>query len=51
MIFGAVTGKDPLVLGQKEPAAEDIEISPTLRVALQQVAHDELVAAGVKLTK
>ena len=51
MIFGSVTGKDPLVLGEKEPAGEDLELAPPLRVALQQVAHDELVAAGVKLTK
>ncbi len=49
MIFGAVTGKDPLVLGNKEPCAEDLEISPTLRVALQQVAHDELMAHGVSI--
>jgi len=51
MIFGAVTGKDPRVLGDKEATAADIEISPKLRVALQQIAHDELTAAGVKLSK
>ncbi len=49
MIFGRVTGYDPLVLGGKELSADDLGLSEKQVIALQQVAHDELVAHGVTL--
>ena len=44
MVFGAVTGKDPMLLGPKETAAMELGISPAQAVAMQQIAHDELGA-------
>ena len=44
MVFGAVTGKDPLSLGPKETAAMELGISPAQATAMQQIAHDELAA-------
>jgi hypothetical protein len=44
MIFGAVTGKDPLSLGPRETAAMELGISPAQASAMQQIAHDELAA-------
>jgi hypothetical protein len=46
MVFGKVTGKDPLSLGDREQAAADFGFSPAQAHALQQIAHDQL-AAGV----
>jgi len=51
MIFGRVTGRDPLSLGGKELAAEDLGLSEKQVLALEQVAHDELVAHGVKFVQ
>ena len=42
MVFGSVTGKDPLSLGPKETAAMELGISPAQATAMQQIAHDEL---------
>ncbi len=44
MVFGRLTGKDPLSLGGRETAAAELGISPAQATALQQVAHDELAA-------
>ena len=44
VIFGAVTGRDPQVLGEREIAADDLGISPAQAKALQQIAHAELAA-------
>ena len=44
MVFGSVTGKDPLSLGPKETAAIELGISPAQATAMQQIAHDELAA-------
>jgi len=44
MIFGKVTGKDPLSLGEREQAGIDLGFSPAEIKALQQIAHDELAA-------
>ena len=44
MVFGSVTGKDPLSLGPKETAAMELGISPAQATAMQQIAHDELAA-------
>ena len=44
MVFGKVTGKDPLSLGDKERVGADLGFSPAQTKALQQVAHDQLAA-------
>ena len=44
MVFGKVTGKDPLSLGDREQVAGDFGFSPTQTHALQQIAHDQLTA-------
>jgi len=46
-----VTGVDPLVLGSSECSGFKLGMSGAQVEALQQVAHDELVAAGVALKK
>ncbi len=40
--FGAITGKDPLSLGEHEPCANDLGISGKQALALQAVAHQIL---------
>ena len=45
LVFGKVTGKDPLSLGEAETVAEDMGFSKTQTKALQQIAHDELAAS------
>jgi hypothetical protein len=42
MMFGAVTGRDPLSLGDQERVGEDFGFSPLQAHALQQIAHDQL---------
>ncbi|MFL9924906.1 PEP-CTERM sorting domain-containing protein [Herbaspirillum lusitanum] len=42
MLFGKITGKDPLSLGEKESVAEDLGFSKSQVVALQKIAHDQL---------
>lgn len=44
LVFGKVTGLDPLSLGPKEIAASDFGFSGAQATALQQIAHDELAA-------
>lgn len=44
MVFGAVTGRDPLVLGPREACAAELGVSPAQAQAMQQIAHDELAA-------
>jgi len=44
MVFGNVTGKDPLSLGDNETVADDMGFSKPQTHALQQLAHDELAA-------
>ena len=46
VIFGKVTGVDPVSLGAKEAAANDLGMSPAFAVALQKIAHEELAAEG-----
>jgi hypothetical protein len=50
VIFGQLTGHDPLSLGNREHTAMDLGLSGAQVHALEQVAHDELVAHGVALT-
>lgn len=45
MVFGKLTGKDPLSLGDSETVAEDMGFSKPQTKALQQVAHDQLAAS------
>jgi hypothetical protein len=44
IVFGAITGKDPVSLGPDETAATELGISPTQATRLQQLARDELAA-------
>ena len=44
MVFGKVTGRDPLSLGETETVADDLGFSKPQTRALQQIAHDELAA-------
>lgn len=46
VIFGDVTGLDPVALGSDEQCAFDLGLSKTQAIALQQVARDELAAAN-----
>lgn len=44
LMFGKVTGRDPLSLGPKESVARDFNFTPEQTAALQQIARDELAA-------
>ena len=44
MVFGKLTGKDPLSLGDNETVADDMGFSKPQTHALQQIAHDQLIA-------
>lgn len=50
MIFGDLTGLDPRSLGKSERAALELGMSGAQAVALQQVAHDELMAMKGRTT-
>ena len=43
VVFGRVTHVDPRKLGAREQAASDLGIAPSVAVALQRVAHKELI--------
>lgn len=47
VVFGAITGRDPRVLGAGECAAYELGISAQQAVALQKVAFDELASQGL----
>ena len=49
VIFGQLTGHDPLSLGDREHVAMDLGLSGAQMHSLEQVAHDELAAHGVTL--
>ncbi|HSH74334.1 MAG TPA: hypothetical protein VLA09_01420, partial [Longimicrobiales bacterium] len=49
VVFGNVTGVDPKALGSGECSGFELGMSAAQAEALQQVAHDELVAAGARL--
>ena len=51
VLFGTITGIDPWSFGASEQAAADLGIAPADAVKLQQVASDQLYAAGVALTR
>jgi hypothetical protein len=46
VLFGALTGRDPRSLGDKECSAFELGLSPAQATALQQVAFDQLAAEG-----
>ncbi|MET3761778.1 DUF4886 domain-containing protein [Sphingomonas sp. UYEF23] len=46
VVFGRITGVDPLTLGKDESAADELGLSPAQATALQRVAHDQLAAEG-----
>jgi hypothetical protein len=48
-VFGSVTGRDPRSLGQDECAAADLGIAPAQAAALQEVAFEQLSAAGTAM--
>ena len=44
VVFGQVTGVDPMVLGKHERAADDLGISEDQAVSLQRIASEQLAA-------
>ncbi len=50
VVFGNVTGVDPKALGRNECSGFELGISSAQKAALQQVAHDALVATGASLS-
>jgi lysophospholipase L1-like esterase len=46
VLFGAVTGRDPRSLGERECSAFELGLSTAQAAALQQVAFDQLAAEG-----
>lgn len=44
VVFGRITGIDPMVLGPKETAADELGLSDAQAVALQRVAQNTLLA-------
>ena len=50
MVFGQVTGRDPMSLATMDRVAEDLGISPVQAQALQKLAHDTLTARGTPFT-
>jgi hypothetical protein len=44
VIFGRVTGRDPLSVGDHEKSIDDLGLDPKVIRALEQVAHDQLAA-------
>ena len=46
VVFGALTGRDPRSLGERECSAFELGLSTAQATALQQVAFDQLAAEG-----
>ena len=44
LVFGRVTGRDPLSLGDRETSLRELSLDPAIVRKLQQIAHDELAA-------
>ncbi len=44
LVFGRVTGIDPLKVGDHEKAIGDLRLDPAVIRKLEQIAHDELAA-------
>lgn len=46
VVFGSITGRDPRSLGENECSGFELGLSPVQVAALEQVAYDQLAAAG-----
>ena len=44
LVFGRVTGRDPLSVGDKESSIRELSLDPAIIRKLEQIAHDELAA-------
>jgi hypothetical protein len=44
LVFGRVTGRDPLTVGVNEPSIRELSLNPEIIGKLEQIAHDELTA-------
>jgi hypothetical protein len=42
LVFGRVTGRDPLIIGDQESSAHELSLDPAIVRKLEQIAHDEL---------
>jgi hypothetical protein len=51
VLFGTITKLDPWSFGASEQAAADLGIAPGDAVRLQRIASDQLIAAGISLTR
>ena len=51
VMFGTITGIDPASFGANEKAASDLDIKSVDAIRLQQVASEQLIAAGFALTR
>lgn len=47
IVFGGITGLDPMTLGSRERAADELGLSAAQATSLQKVAHDQLSASSV----
>ena len=48
LVFGRVTGRDPLTVGDREKAIRELSLDPAIVRKLEQIAHDELANAAAK---
>jgi hypothetical protein len=44
LVFGRVTGRDPLTVGDRENAIRELSLDPGIVRKLEQIAHDQLLA-------
>lgn len=51
VVFGQITGVDPVVLGKDERAADDLGISKPQAVALQRIASAQLAAERARVAR
>jgi len=46
LVFGRVTGRDPLTVGDRDSAIRELSLDPAIVRKLEQIAHDELLGAA-----
>jgi hypothetical protein len=46
LVFGRVTGRDPLTVGDRDSAIRELSLDPAIVRKLEQIAHDELLSAA-----
>ena len=44
LVFGRVTGRDPLGVGVNETSIRALRLDPAVIAKLEQIAHDQLAA-------